>query len=711
MPELLSYFALSIVKDPQHNPTFARLFSREWVMELRNQLLGFIDQMYSPTAEPFLVQLYQGFRAGKVQPRDAGPAEPQEEAFGAHGSLRQSDSDQRPKEIMDYVQDLENNNQELVDIVLSFNEKYKQLERQFQLEHFRPLQDDSTEIQKKWATFSKEILKLAKAIFAFMNEGGFPVPVSKHAEFKNKIQEFDNFLTLNMNDLMMERQTPPARLDSRNPPRPLPEPALDQLRFAALNLGKVKGFFLADTEEAEELVFAVLAGLKRRMMRGDAAARLQTILSVVQADLFELAAEKSTDETVYYRLLTHKNPRVQNEALKLLNLMSTNISGRSYLSKSEDFVELLIGLLKREQGDTKLRRRSLGVLQNLSLRSKPIHIMIKNDLVRLSLQILDREKDSLQPYSLDYFSALLMNLSLRAEGRQKFEDLEDVPLFDVLSDLLHIQSGRVRTFIHGVLYSILTVPKLKQKADALNFFQTLADLKTKVKERFQKQIDCIIRVAQAGEPRSEVFEEENEDSQAGPDDEQLDDEDISIGRLASADDEEVAEDFLQQNFPASREQEASQVRHLREQAGLKRQAEKTPADGSKPLDRPATPAMVFMEEERQGGPAAPFGQESQWLPGAQPHPDFQAGKYRVPPKTPPLNARRLASATAKEDSVVYGNQSIVIDQLPQEKKQKVASAQQILSEVKDEDWQAGFISRKILPRTPPTEHHVGSKFN
>ena len=538
MPELLSYFALSIVKDPQHNPTFARLFSREWVMELRNQLLNFIDQMYSPTSEPFLAMLYQGFRAGKVKPKEQSePAVyPDEENYPVNSSLRQSDFEHRPKEIMDYVQDLENNNQELVDIVLSFNEKYKLLERQFQNEHFRPFQDDSTEIQKKWATFSKEILKLAKSIFAFMNECGFPVPASKHGEFKSKIQEYDNFLTLNMNDLMMERQTPPARLEGRNPYAAKPPAApqdLEQLRFPALDFGKIKGFFLSDSEEVEELSYAVLAGLKKRMMRGDAAARLQTILSVVQADLFELAAEKSTDEAVYYRLLAHKNPKIKNEALKLLNLMSTNIPGRSYLSKSEDFVEFLIGLLKREQGDTKVRRRSLGVLQNLSLRTKPINIMIKNDLVKLSLEILDKEKDSLQPYSLDYFSALLMNLSLRSDGKQKFEELDGVPLFDTLTDLLHIQSGRVRTFIHGVLYSILTVPAIKQKAEELRFFQTLEDLKAKVKERFQKQIDCIIRVAQAGpgaEHRLEVFEEENEDSQGGQDDEQLDDEDISIGR-------------------------------------------------------------------------------------------------------------------------------------------------------------------------------------
>ena len=125
---------------------------------------------------------------------------------------------------------------------------------------------------------------------------------------------------------------------------------------------------------------------------------------------------------------------------------------------------------------------------------------------------------------------------------------------------------------------------------------------------------------------------------------------------------------MQQNFPASKEQEASQVRNIREQTSHKRSQEaKTPADGSRPLDRPATPAMVFMEEERQPGS---FGFESHWVAG---QPAAAAPKYRVPPKTPPLNPKRQASATAKEDSVVYGNQSIVIDLLPQEKKQKVGS--------------------------------------
>ena len=71
--------------------------------------------------------------------------------------------------------------------------------------------------------------------------------------------------------------------------------------------------------------------------------------------------------------------------------------------------------------------------------------------------------------------------------------------------------------------------------------------------------------------------------------------------------------------------------------------------------------MVFIEQEKTQGTA---GQAR--FSGAVPTPT-----YRVPPRTPPLDPQRLASANNRESSVVYGNQSIVIDSLPGEKKEKV----------------------------------------
>ena len=39
MPDLLPYFALPVVKNPAQHPTFSVIFTQEWVLDIRQQLL------------------------------------------------------------------------------------------------------------------------------------------------------------------------------------------------------------------------------------------------------------------------------------------------------------------------------------------------------------------------------------------------------------------------------------------------------------------------------------------------------------------------------------------------------------------------------------------------------------------------------------------------------------------------------------------------
>lgn len=532
MPDLLAYFALTIVKDPVSNPTFSKIFSREWIVELRNQLMNFIDSMYAPNSEPFLTHMYQQFMAGKIGPqvlskKSHGDSDG-DDMLAADASMTNSDFEKNKREYLRYVQELESNNKELVDIVQDYNNRYKELEKYLvEVGSGKQNQEESVMIQRKWATFSKEILKLAKKIFHQL-EKPQEEPISQDVlgEYDNKLADFDKFLSINMDDLMMERQTPPAR------PRVELQSAkanVNDLRFPALDYGKIKGFFHSDSEQASEIVQTVLNSLKMRIVKGDQVARKQTIYSFTSVDLFDINSNKSKAESIYYKLLNSDRTKIREETMKLFNLMCTNVSGRSYLTNSEAFIETLIEILKTENGDSKVRRRSLGILQNLSLRKKPQLIMIKNDLVATCFTILDKEKNSLCAYSLDYFTALLMNLCLRKEGREQCENIS-LNIFDILDNLLQFESNQVRTFVNGILFSILTSPKLKQQIRETQFLDKLRALKDRVQKRFQKQIDCIIEQAEKEDSElHQSFEEENEDEYMGQDEDCFDD-DISIGK-------------------------------------------------------------------------------------------------------------------------------------------------------------------------------------
>ena len=86
--------------------------------------------------------------------------------------------------------------------------------------------------------------------------------------------------------------------------------------------------------------------------------------------------------------------------------------------------------------------------------------MIQCDMVRWVVQCVAMSQAGeaeLSDYSLEYATALLMNLSLRNSGKDMCERL--APHFNivkVLSDMMEHENLQVRTHVNGTLYSILT---------------------------------------------------------------------------------------------------------------------------------------------------------------------------------------------------------------------------------------------------------------
>lgn len=85
--------------------------------------------------------------------------------------------------------------------------------------------------------------------------------------------------------------------------------------------------------------------------------------------------------------------------------------------------------------------------------------MIQLDIVRWIVETIKDELESLCDYTLEYATALLMNLSLRSDGKNKCEEIPDI--LNVLNELIENENLQVRTHINGTLYSILTRKSLK----------------------------------------------------------------------------------------------------------------------------------------------------------------------------------------------------------------------------------------------------------
>ena len=74
------------------------------------------------------------------------------------------------------------------------------------------------------------------------------------------------------------------------------------------------------------------------------------------------------------------------------------------------------------------------------------------------------DTDSLSQYSVEFGTALLMNLSLRTAGKAKCA-ADDSQILDVLSQLMENDLLQVRTYVNGTLYSVLVKASLKARAE------------------------------------------------------------------------------------------------------------------------------------------------------------------------------------------------------------------------------------------------------
>lgn len=254
--------------------------------------------------------------------------------------------------------------------------------------------------------------------------------------------------------------------------------------------------------------------------------------------------------------------------MTFINALASECLGRTYLLQKPDLVEVLVRILHSEHADTSLRQNALGTLQKFSLRKKPQTIMIQLDMIKWIGNVLRNEGDSLSDYSIEYATALLMNLSLRAAGKDKCEDPQ-IELLKVLNDLVEHDNLQVRTYVNGTLYSIFTRKKLREGAKELGMPEVLQYLMQQSDEQFKRQIQYILDQlnmqgeANDGQQQDEDFDDEEDDDDDEEDDEEEDIVEEEEGEFNDIIDEQgilVGEDLLVNDYLATSEEGNQQLR-------------------------------------------------------------------------------------------------------------------------------------------------------
>uniref|UniRef100_A0A4W2HXM3 LisH domain-containing protein ARMC9 n=1 Tax=Bos indicus x Bos taurus TaxID=30522 RepID=A0A4W2HXM3_BOBOX len=211
------------------------------------------------------------------------------------------------------------------------------------------------------------------------------------------------------------------------------------------------------------------------------------------------------------QLLQSKSEVVRQYTARLINAFASLAEGRRYLAQSTKVLRMLEERLKEEDKDVITRENVLGALQKFSLRRPLQTAMIQDGLIFWLIDIL-KEPDCLSDYTLEYSVALLMNLCLRSAGKNMCAKVAGLVL-KVLSDLLGHENHEIQPYVNGALYSILSIPSIREEARAMGMEDILRCFIKEGNAEMIRQIEFIIKQLNAEELLDGVLESDDDEDE------------------------------------------------------------------------------------------------------------------------------------------------------------------------------------------------------
>jgi hypothetical protein len=287
--------------------------------------------------------------------------------------------------------------------------------------------------------------------------------------------------------------------------------------------------------------------------------RREILSTYIQNDILDIKGKSSTN--VISRLLNYSSEVVHLQLFKFLNVISTDSIGREYLLNGwPKIIENLITILFsfKTFTDSIFYKNILAVLQKLSLRRKAQSIMIKENLIEFIIEFLSSNESSnnfISEETLEYCIALLMNLSLRTDGKKKCGH-RSKELLKILNNYIEHDNQQIKTYINGTLYNLFTEHVIREQAksmgmnDLLEYLLSISDIQLK------RQIEFVLEQLNSDEVIDNsdlVSEDGDEDDQDDENDNDIPelDENLIINDLAEEDgNEEFGYDLLCKKYPS-----------------------------------------------------------------------------------------------------------------------------------------------------------------
>ncbi|VFV36753.1 Hypothetical predicted protein [Lynx pardinus] len=285
------------------------------------------------------------------------------------------------------------------------------------------------------------------------------------------------------------------------PGKPKDVPLLPSLDYEKLKKDLIWG--------SDRLKAFLLQALRWRLTTSHPGEQRETVLEAyIGNDLLDC---HSHGQRSVLQLLHSKSEVVRQYMARLINAFASLAEGRLYLAQTTRVLRMLEERLKEEDEDVITRENILGALQKFSLRRPLQTAMIRDGLIFWLIDIL-KDPDCLSDYTLEYSVALLMNLCLRSAGKNMCAKVAGLVL-KVLSDLLGHENHEIQPYVNGALYSILSIPSIREEARAMGMEYVLRCFIKEGNAEMVRQIEFIIKQLNSEELQDGVLESDDDEEE------------------------------------------------------------------------------------------------------------------------------------------------------------------------------------------------------
>ncbi|KND02511.1 uncharacterized protein SPPG_02969 [Spizellomyces punctatus DAOM BR117] len=487
--QFLSYYALPYVPDPRMHPSFKDIFEHAWVADLEERLKQFLRSALRGSIRPRLVKVVE-------ESHDSGKTfhEQSQEAQAIRKQL--GDLEEREFALSSKHRTLQNDYHNLITIA---SELVQTLTACINGQKITP------------AYLSGVCQRLA----SFKQNQGKASDGQKDAR-KISPQAQSSTSTINNHAALAAEPKP-----SEHQPRTTVEPEIPLEQYLDYNAIARDLTPTTDPRVHKQQAF-LLQALRLHVTKSQSIANRRTILMTYTAnDFFQVAAGKS----FILDLFDHPSQLVQDQTARLINILASDCSGREYLSRNSHLVPKLVECMKAEEIDSVFRQNVLGILQKLSLRRVAQSAMNSVMVIPYLLELL-QDLDGLSEYTIQYGTALLMNLCLRTAGKRQCATNPERTL-KMLTALMDHDNLQVKTYVNGTLYSLFTEPSIRDAARAMGMEDMLQYLRSSSDEQLVRQIDFVTEQLNSEEvpDNSDTVSEDGEEEDFEDDEEDIPEED------------------------------------------------------------------------------------------------------------------------------------------------------------------------------------------